>query len=55
MDAAVGFRYNVVGPRIPEHPFKETRVVYLSEEYRQQILRQRELREQRMKESGAKP
>jgi hypothetical protein len=55
VDAAVGFRYNVIGPRIPKHPFKETRVVYLSEEYRQQILHQRELREQRMKESGATP
>ncbi len=55
VDASVGFRYNVAGPRIPEHPFKETRIVYLSEEYRQQILRQRELREQRMKESGASP
>jgi hypothetical protein len=55
VDAAVGFRYNIAGPRIPAHPFKETRVVYLSEEYRQQILHQRELREKRMKESGAKP
>jgi hypothetical protein len=55
MDAAIGFRYNIAGPRIPEHPFKETRVVYLSEEYRQQVLRQRELRAQRMKESGASP
>ncbi|MCX7029378.1 MAG: hypothetical protein NTU62_04565 [Spirochaetes bacterium] len=55
VDAAVGFRYNVVGPRIPEHPFKETRVVYLSEEYLQQVLHQRELREQRMKQSGASP
>lgn len=55
VDVAFGFRYNVVGPRIPEHPFKETRVVYLSEEYLQQILRQRELREQRMKESGTSP
>ena len=55
VDAAVGFRYNVVGPHIPEHRFKETRVVYLSEEYRQQILRQRELRAKRMEASGAKP
>jgi hypothetical protein len=51
-DAAIGFRYNVLGPRIPEHSFKETRVVYLSEEYRQQILRQRQLREQRQKASS---
>ncbi len=55
VDVSVGFRYNVAGPRIPEHPFKETRVVYVSEEYRRQIMRQRELREQRMKESGASP
>ncbi len=59
VDVSLGFRYNVVGPRIPEHPFKETRVVYVSEEYRRQILRQRELRELRMKEttkdSGASP
>jgi hypothetical protein len=55
LDTAIGFRYNVAGPRIPEHPFKETRVVYMSDEYRQQVLRQRELRELRMKESGASP
>jgi hypothetical protein len=55
VDVSVAFRYNVVGPGIPEHPFKETRVVYLSEEYRDQVLRQRALREQRMKESGANP
>lgn len=55
VDAAVGFRYNVAGPRIPAHPFKETRVVYISDEYREQVLHQRELREQRMKESGASP
>jgi hypothetical protein len=59
VDVSLGFRYNVVGPRIPEHPFKETRVVYVSEEYRRQIIRQRELRELRMKESakdsGASP
>ena len=59
VDVSVGFRYNVVGPRIPEHPFKETRVVYVSDEYLRQVLRQRELREQRIKESttesGASP
>ena len=55
VDAAIGFRTNVAGPRIPEHPFKETRVVYISDEYRQQVLHQRELREQRMKASGASP
>jgi len=44
MDAALGFRYNLVGPRIPAHGFKETRVIYLSDEYREQVLRQRERR-----------
>ena len=53
VDVAVGFRYNVVGPRIPDHPFKETRVVYLSSEYRQQVLSQREQRELRKQGSGA--
>ena len=47
LDAAVGFRYNLLGPRIPEHRFKETRVLYLSDEYREQVLRQREQRQQR--------
>jgi hypothetical protein len=44
LDAAIGFRYNLVGPRIPAHEFKETRVIYLSDEYREQLLRQRERR-----------
>jgi hypothetical protein len=51
LDAAVGFRNTLVGPRIPPHPFKETRVVYLSEEYREQILRQREQRQSRIERS----
>jgi hypothetical protein len=55
IDVAIGFRYNVAGPAIPAHPFKETRVAYISDEYRQQVLRQRERREQRMRESGASP
>jgi hypothetical protein len=47
LDAAVGFRYNLVGPPIPTHEFKETRVIYLSDEYREQILQQRERRRSR--------
>jgi hypothetical protein len=55
VDVGIGFRYNVAGPTIPAHPFKETRVVYMSDEYRQQVLQQRERREQRIQESGASP
>jgi hypothetical protein len=50
-DAGVGFRYNVVGPQIPEHEFKETRLVYLNEEYREQLRMQLEKRRQRIEES----
>jgi hypothetical protein len=54
----VGFRYNVVGPRIPEHRFKETRVVYVSGEYRDQLseqLRRRELRLERLRSEPLQP
>ncbi len=44
LDAVFGFRYNLVGPRIPAHAFKETRVLYLNDEYREQVLQQRENR-----------
>ncbi len=47
LDAALGFRYNLLGPRIPEHEFKETRVIYLNDEYRSEVLRQRERRRAR--------
>jgi hypothetical protein len=47
LDAALGFRYNLLGPRIPAHEFKETRVIYLNDEYREQILQQRERRRAR--------
>ena len=46
-DAAFGFRYNLLGPRIPAHEFKETRVLYLHEAYREQLLQQRERRRAR--------
>lgn len=52
-DAAIGLRYNVAGPRIPAHRFKETDILYLADEYRDQVLRQREQRRARMQESGA--
>jgi len=44
LDAVFGFRYNLVGPHIPAHAFKETRVIYLNDEYREQVLQQREKR-----------
>ncbi|OHD73603.1 MAG: hypothetical protein A2V99_18905 [Spirochaetes bacterium RBG_16_67_19] len=47
LDAAVGFRYNLLGPAIPGHQFKETRLIYLSDEYREQLLQQRERRRSR--------
>jgi len=52
-DAGLGFRYNLIGPKIPEHEFKETRVVYLNDEYREQIHLQLEKRRQRIEESGS--
>jgi len=57
-DLSMGFRYNVVGPRIPEHRFKETRVTYVSEDYRDQLseqLRRRELRLERLKSEPPQP
>jgi len=48
LDLSLGVRYNLVGPRIPQHRFKETRVVYLSEDYRGQLLEQRRKRELRL-------
>jgi len=48
IDAALGFRYNILGPRIPEHRFKETRAVYLNDEYREQVARQLERRAERI-------
>ena len=48
LNTAVGFRYNARGPRIPEHEFKETRVVYVNAAYEDQIRMQRERRLERM-------
>jgi hypothetical protein len=57
-DLSLGFRYNLLGPRIPEHRFKETRLIYLHDEYREQLaeqLRRRELRLQRLGTEPAAP
>ena len=48
LDLTLGWRTAVSGPRLPEHPFKETRVVYLHDEYRRDLERQRERREERL-------
>lgn len=52
-DAGVGFRYNLIGPKIPKHEFKETRVAYLNDEYREQIRLQLEKRRQRIDQSSS--
>jgi hypothetical protein len=44
VNVSTGFRYNLLGPSIPAHRFKQTRVLYLSEEYRQQLELQRQRR-----------
>ena len=43
----VSYQYNVIGPAIPPHEFKETRVLYLHELYREDLERQAERREAR--------
>jgi hypothetical protein len=53
LDVSAGFRYNVLGPRIPAHRFKETRIRYLSPEYVQQVELQREQRRRRLEQSGS--
>lgn len=52
IDVSAGFRYNVLGPRIPAHRFKETRTRYLSPEYVQQVELQREQRRRRLEQPG---
>lgn len=47
VNAVFGFRYNVRGPRIPAHRFKGTRVIYLHDDYRDQLIQQREKRQER--------
>ncbi|GAB6091191.1 hypothetical protein [Spirochaeta dissipatitropha] len=46
---SIGYRVNMIGPRIPEHDFKSTQFVYVADEYRQDLQTQanrRQLREQ---------
>ncbi len=44
---AIGYRVNVVGPRIPEHEFKRTEIVYVADEYREDLRVQAERRRRR--------
>jgi hypothetical protein len=44
---ALRYLYNIVGPDIPKHPFKETEVLYVNEVYREDLERQAERREER--------
>jgi hypothetical protein len=46
---SAGYRYNIVGPRIPSHSFKRTEMVYIHDEYRRQIEEQRRRREERLR------
>ncbi|TVR58568.1 MAG: hypothetical protein EA426_09605 [Spirochaetaceae bacterium] len=44
---SIGYRVNVIGPRIPEHEFKSTEIVYVADEYRQDLQTQAERRSRR--------
>ena len=44
---SLSYQYNVIGPRIPRHDFKETRVLYVDETYREDLRRQAERRDER--------
>ena len=52
LNLTFGWRTAISGPRIPDHPFKETRVIYIHDEYRRDIERQRERREERLRRGG---
>lgn len=46
---SIGYRVNMIGPRIPDHDFKSTQFVYVADEFRQDLQTQadrRQLREQ---------
>ncbi len=43
----LGVSFNLVGPPIPEHEFKETRIIYMHDLYREDLQRQIERREAR--------
>ncbi len=44
---SLGYQFNLFGPRIPKHDFKKTEVVYVHDIYRDQLMRQKERREER--------
>ena len=44
---SLSYSYNIVGPRIPDHSIKETRVLYLNELYREDLERQKARRDAR--------
>ena len=44
---ALRYQYNIVGPDIPEHQFKETNVLYVNELYREDLQRQQARRDAR--------
>lgn len=45
---AIGYRVNIAGPKIPEHDFKRTELVYVAEEFRADLRQQNERRELRL-------
>ena len=44
---ALRYQYNILGPDIPEHQFKETNILYVNEVYREDLLRQQQRRADR--------
>ncbi len=44
---SIGYQFNVIGPRIPEHEFKETRILYVADIYAEDLREQARRREER--------
>lgn len=44
---SISYQVNAIGPRIPEHEFKETDVLFVNDVYREDLRRQTERREER--------
>jgi hypothetical protein len=44
-----GYQFNILGPQIPEHEFKETKVLFVHDLYREDLERQRQRRAARAK------
>ncbi len=44
---SLSYQYNVIGPRIPRHDFKETEILYVDDTYREDLRRQAERRDER--------